>query len=253
MMKNIFLYKIIRPIKNPKNQYIKIIKSKLIKTLKRKNIYTLKFNKVEWEFFSYISDKISNPEIILEMGSRDGLQSIEFHNIFPKAKIYAFECNPPSIERCLKNTKNYDAIEIVPKAVSHKNEIVKFYPVIGNVGASSLFKVSDKYPQSPQKEIEVEAIRIDTWSKEKNINKIDLCWLDLQGAEYKALEGMGDLLLSVQALFLEVMHQEMYNGQKLFKDILKYLTEKKISLIKFHPVVEGWWGNAIFINNKLLK
>ena len=100
---------------------------------------------VKTEFIDFISDKISNIEIILEIGSRDAIQSIEFSRLFPKAKIYAFECNPPSIKKCIENAKDYKNIEIVPYAVFNKNEKMKFYPVITNTGASSLFKLTEQY------------------------------------------------------------------------------------------------------------
>ncbi len=256
-----FTAKFLRPIKNIQNPHFRKFKLKLIQSLKNKRFSTflpfLLKSKVETEFLDYIFDKISYPETILELGSRDALQSIEFSKVFPQAKIYAFECNPPSIKNCQRNIKNYKSIEIIPKAVFNKDTIIKFYPVITeNIGASSLFRASGKYDniaKYPQKEINVEATRIDSWAQEKGIKKIDLAWLDLQGAEYEALEGMGDLLFTIQALFLEVMHQEMYTGQKLFKDILNLITEKGFKMVKYHSSVDKWWGNAIFINKNLKK
>ena len=43
---------------------------------------------------------------IFDVGSRDCMQSIEFYNKFPNAKIYDFECNPNTIPLCRKNIKN---------------------------------------------------------------------------------------------------------------------------------------------------
>jgi len=207
---------------------------------------------VKTEFIDFISDKISNPEIILEIGSRDAIQSIEFSELFPNAKIYAFECNPPSIKRCIENAKDYENIEIVSKAVFNKNGKTKFYPVLTNTGASSLFRITDEYAATfnyPQKEITVDSIRIDTWAKEKGIKKIDLIWIDLQGAEYEAFEGMGKLLPYIQAIYTEVEYQSLYKGQKLLKDILKLLNENGFSMIRNRPIRTNWWGNAIFVNN----
>lgn len=192
----------------------------------------------------------------MDLGSFDAIQSIEFSIVFPEAKIFAFECNPPSIKLCNENIINLKNIEIIPKAVFNENGFIKFYPVLTHKGASSVFKASNKYKNIvnlPQKEIKVEATRIDTWVKEKNIDKIDICWLDLQGAEYEALEGMGDLIYTVQALYVEVEKQEIYIGQKLFDDVVNFLKSKGFSMIKYHPSKPGWWGNAIFLNNELLS
>ena len=223
-------------------------------------------NYVKREFINFVSDIISKPKIILEIGSKDAIQSIEFSKLFPKAKIYAFECNPPSIKTCIENTKNYKNIEIIPYAVFNKNEKIDFYPVSEETGASSLFKLNKEYAEESnfnQEEITVDTIRIDTWAKEKGINKIDLIWIDLQGVEYEAFEGMGELLHDVQAIYTEVEIKELYIGQKLMKDISKLLSENGFSLFKYTENPSNFcvnnsynessskflWGNAIYINN----
>lgn len=254
-----FLIKIIRVIYNIKNKYVNKIKNEIIRVLITniqywKLHYHLSKKTVESEFLDFIKDRISEPEVILELGSRDAIQSIEFSIIFPKAKIFTFECNPPCIQKCLDNIVNFKNIEIIPKAVSDKNGKTNFYPVITNIGAGSLFKASGKYDvveKLPQKKIEVETTRIDTWARKRGINKIDLCWMDLQGAEYEALEGMGDLISNIQAMFVEVELREIYKGQKLFEDIKEILKKKGFSMIKYNPSTSNWWGNSIFLNDNL--
>lgn len=221
---------------------------------------------VKKEFIDYVADKISEPKVILEIGSRDAIQSIEFSRLFPKAKIYAFECCPLSVKTCIRNTKKYKNIEIVPYAVFNENKKMDFYISSLYIGASSLFEVSDDYKdlhktndevvifmKDFQKDsITVDAIRIDDWAKEKGIEKIDLVWIDLQGAEYEAFDGMGELLPKVQAIYSEVENTEIYKGQKLMTDVTKLLNEKGLSLLKYIPTESiSEWGNAIYINNKL--
>lgn len=209
---------------------------------------------VKKEFIDFISDKISEPEIILEIGSRDAIQSIEFSRLFPKAKIYAFECYSPCIKMCINNTKDYKNIEIVQKAVSNKNGKIKFYPISRNIGAGSLFKITKEYGHDckfPQEELIVDTIRIDTWAKERGIKKVDLVWIDLQGAEYEAFEGMGELLPNVQSIYTEVENKELYIGQKLMNDVSRLLNKKGFSLLKYTQVSAHLWGNAIYLNNNL--
>ena len=234
---------IINIITKPKRiQQIKDIKNRL-----------LHGNFVERHFINYVSDKISDPKIILELGSRDGYQSIEFSRIYPKAKVYAFECNPESIETCIKNTKNYKNIEIIPYAVFNKNEKMKFYPVRELIGVSSLFKLTKEYSMKhnfSQKEITVEAIRIDTWAKKKGINKIDLIWIDLQGAEYEAFEGIGKLLSNIQAIYTEVEIKELFENQKLIDDISNILYENGFFIFKYFESGNNSFGNSIYLNKK---
>ena len=231
-----------------------ITKPKRIQQIKNIKNRLLHGNFVERHFINYISDKISNPKIILEIGSRDAFQSIEFSRIYPKAKIYAFECNPESIKTCIKNTKNYKNIEVIPYAVFNKNEKMKFYPVQELIGVSSLFKLTKEYSikhNFTQKEITVDAIRIDTWAKKKGIEKIDLVWIDLQGAEYEAFEGMGKLLSNVQAIYTEVEVKELLIGQKLMKDITRLLDENGFYFLRYTECSKNLWGNAIYLNKKI--
>jgi FkbM family methyltransferase len=244
---------------NSENRFIRSIRNKIISvSIKNWNWWKLSLlskKSVESEFLDYVIDRINKPEVILDLGSSDAIQSIEFSIVFPEARIFAFECNPPSIKVCNENILNLKNIEIIPKAVFNENGFIKFYPALVYKGASSLFKVSsnfDSIKKLSQKEIKVEATRIDTWAKERKIDKIDIGWLDLQGVEYEALEGMGDLIYTVQALYVEVEQQEIYNGQKLYDDVVNFLKSKDFSMVKYHPSKPGWWGNAIFLNNKLL-
>lgn len=233
-----------------------VIKSRRLKQIKDIKNRLLHGNFVKRKFINFVSDKISDPKIILDIGSRDAIQSIELSKIYPKTKIYAFECNPQCIKMCIRNIKKYKNIEIVPYAVFNKNEKMKFYPVQELIGASSLLKLDKEYSQKlkiSQKEITVDAIRIDTWAKTKGIKKIDLVWIDLQGTEYEAFESMGELLSNVQAIYTEVEVKELYINQKLLKDVTKLLNENGLSLLKYTESSKDSWGNAIYINKQIIN
>ncbi len=256
-----FIIKTILSIHNTENVFVKKIRNKLT-SVTIKNFYYWRQlhqpkNSVETEFIRYIREKISEPHIILDLGSRDAIQSIDFSLIFPNAKIFAFECNPACLKKCLANTVNLKNIEIIPKAVYNKDTKVNFYSTITNkTGTSSLFKSNTKYEsifKIHQKKIEVEATRIDTWARERGLKKIDLCWVDLQGAEYEALDGLGDLIYDVQAMYVEVELQEIYEGQKLFNDVKDFLKKKGFTIIQFNTFKSKWWGNVVFLNDKLLN
>jgi hypothetical protein len=64
-------------------------------------------------FINFIKNYNDN-FIIFDIGSRDCAQSIEFYNVFPNSKIYAFECNPNTLEICKKNIEPYsDRITLI--------------------------------------------------------------------------------------------------------------------------------------------
>ena len=123
----------------------------------------------------------------------------------------------------------------------------------GNIGASSMFKASGKYPieKYVQKEIEVESITIEQFCKDNNINKIDFVWMDLQGAEYLALKGMGNYLQDIEIIHTEAELFEIYENQYLFEDIENLLT-------KTHFLISGnkkhiYFNNFIFLKKGYFK
>ncbi|MFY7806837.1 MAG: FkbM family methyltransferase [Limnoraphis robusta] len=200
---------------------------------------------------------------ILELGSRDGFIALEFTKYFPNATVYAFECNPEAVELCQKNIDGHNRVVLVNKAVSDHNGFVDFYAIDptltqthlpdGSIGVSSLYQSKNLYPYETyvQNKIQVEAIRLEDWARENQIEGVDLIWMDLQGAELKALQGVGNLLNDVRAIYTEVAYQQLYVDQPLFKDIDEYITAKGFRFLKTISSHE-WEGNVLYLEESLI-
>lgn len=210
------------------------------------------------DFNRYIDNK-NKDYVIFDIGSRDCIQSIEFYNTYPNAKIYAFECNPNTLNICKKNIENYkDRITLIEGAVCDYDGDITFYPINqketltswadGNPGASSLFKSTGKYPieKYVQYEIKIKCHRLDTIMKLHNIPKVDIIWIDLQGAELLALKGLGNYIKDVKYMHAEVSHAEMYSGQVMFKEFHNFMTNNNFTL-KNNLSMNVWQEDAIYI------
>lgn len=176
---------------------------------------------------------------VLDLGSRDLEQSIEFTKAFPNAKIYAFECNPQSASNCRSKLDNFPNVRLYETCVFDYDGKIKFHPINvektvttwkdGNPGASSVFIANGSYDHIEkyvQDEVNVDCTRLDTWSNKHNIAAVDIVWADLQGAELQAFVGMGKLLDTVKVIHTELEINPMYTGQSLFKDVDPYLRSK---------------------------
>jgi FkbM family methyltransferase len=181
-----------------------------------------------YEGFTRLIDKRSIHTII-ECGSRDGLDTIALEEFFNPDVIYSFECNPESIPVCLGNIEGHEKILFSNMAVTNIDGRVKFYPTDmrkspdKNIGASSLFRHTRGLVQ---KEIEVEAVRLDTFMQLQNINHIDLLCMDIQGAEPLAIEGLGERIKDVAYIITEVCDKIFYEGEvpfQQFNDTLEKL------------------------------
>jgi len=213
------------------------------------------------DLHNYINPPSVN--IILDVGSRDAMESVTLKDFYPNANIYAFECNPPAIELCKKNIGKHSGIVLVPNAVSDVNGTLEFFAIDpertitthkdGNIGASSLFLANPEYPHEKyhQNKITVESVTLSRWAKHVGVFDIDILWIDLQGAELRAFRGMEDLISHVKVIYTEVEFREMYLGQPLFNEINQYLLRKGFVLIKLYPY--GWFGNALYVRKDLVN
>src|SRR5690349_3459910 len=108
-------------------------------------------------FLRIISKTIGSNTVrtVFELGARDGAETAMFGERFPAARIFAFECNPATLEQCRGAVAGLKNVKLVEKAVCDRNGDIPFYPINpertittwrdGNPGASSLFKASGKY------------------------------------------------------------------------------------------------------------
>lgn len=68
--------------------------------------------------------------------------------------------------------------------------------------------------------------RFDTLAKEHGIPTPHFIKIDVQGYEYQVLEGFGNALDDVVAIQLETQLKPIYKGQKLFHDIIDFLSNR---------------------------
>lgn len=216
----------------------------------------------------YLSKYNITPKVIFDVGARDCKQSIDFSNYYKSAKVYSFEPNPIMLGICENNVKNYPNISLIKKAINSHNGTSKFYNIDlektnngyeeGNQGASSLFKLGEKYrsfsgEQIFCSEIEVECIRLDTFIQQNSIDEIDLLWMDVQAAEKIALESLGHCIGNVKLIHTELNTIQLYEDcpKNIFLEVHGFLTNLGFQLIKGNPDVIGW-DDYIYINTKFI-
>lgn len=208
---------------------------------------------------------VGEVKTVFEAGACDCSDSVAMTFVYPKAHIYSFECNPETIPLCKKMIGDNDRITLTESAVSDVNGEITFYPIDtkltktshinGNPGASSMFKASGLYPVETyvQNEIKVQSIRLDDFCKGKNIDSIDLLWLDAQGAELMILKGLGEMISKVKVMKIEVEFKPQYSDAPLFDEVLAFLEGKGFRFVRFLGKVDedSWTDDAIFVNTNL--
>jgi FkbM family methyltransferase len=215
-----------------------------------------------FDFIKFISDYIdfSKIETIFDIGSRDCMQSLELKKFLPHSKIWAFEGNPHMISECERVSKMSENITVVPKVCSDYNGDITFNVVMqGNVGASSLLKVTGEGRSSDwhQTEIISESIRLDDFMDISKIDKVDMLWVDVQGAEKNVFDGMGEKLKDVKVINTEVgINKLLYENSINAEELTEYMDKLGFkNMVTYY--MDGIFENndeveIIFINKKLL-
>ena len=202
--------------------------------------------------------------VVVELGARACNESRAFAELLPGADIYAFECNPDTLNVCRQSIRNYPNVHLMEYAVTDKCGSISFFKTDptrtkttwadGNPGASSLFHASGKYPveQYAQIEVTVPAVTLHRFMSDHSLETIDLLWMDIQGAELLALQGLGELISKVKIIQTEVEFLEIYQGQPLYRDLRRFLEDHGFRLLTF-TTFGRYSADAIFVNNRYFK
>lgn len=208
-----------------------------------------------WERVCWFLSKVSQTHnlkdlnIIFDVGSLNGSESVMMAQLLPHCKIYSFEPHPLSVEMVKDNQKEYlDRVTCIQKAVSDYNGKTKFYitPTEGK-GASSLLKPIGGPAGTRFTEIEVECTTIESFCLKNNIKTVDLIWMDVQGNEFNVIKGIGTMMDTVKAIYAETGKIPYYENHTLEKDITKYLTELNFEKQEKYDEGNVWEEDNLYI------
>ena len=151
---------------------------------------------------------------------------------------------------------DYESENTFSNVFGDENKIVDFF-ITDHAGCSScleplsmaeLEKYEIAFYFKLRKVIKVHQIRVDELLKSGNIPVPQFVKMDVQGYEYRCLQGFGDYLDQVLAVELEVQFAPIYKGQALFPEIHEFLLSKGFTLRKLERQGHWWGGEYIEAN-----
>lgn len=143
----------------------------------------------------------TNQPFIIDCGANIGLSVIYFKQLFPNAKIEAYEPDPDIFETLTFNVKSFGFkhVEVFQKAIWKQNEMLQFKQ---EGGFSGRIPMAD----DSQNLIQVDAVSlVDIIAN----NHVDFLKIDIEGAEYEVLKSCKNNLQNVEHIFIEYhSHQD---------------------------------------------
>lgn len=209
----------------------------------------------EWVVVNdWARELIKEDSIILEAGTADGSDTSVFCQLAKNGFVYGFEPLKEYYDETIKNISMYNNVSVENLALGEKTGVQKFYVSdrYGEVwGSSSLFEPNEELWCHPgitfNSEVDVNVINLDEWGADKPIEKIDLMWLDLQGAEPSVLRNAPNMLKKTKYLYSEVSKIELYKNTELYPDFKQFLIDNNFAMVFEHLPWEDA-GNVLFKN-----
>lgn len=198
----------------------------------------------------WLIDNLPNNPVILDIGCNDGYNTINFSNLFPNAQIFGFEPEPRSLD-VFRSKGIPENVKIFEYALSNTNGVDAFWRCSGFEPERPGQRESDWSGSLLKPKIHLDAVpwmkfdttfdvitkRLDTWFEQTSIDRIDLIWMDVQGAEHLVFEGASGILDKIKYIHTEFDDRELYTGQKSLKELLEYLPNFEVAQLFDYDVL----------------
>ena len=219
-------------------------------------------NDIDKNFFKK-NIKKENPTIF-DVGTFDGSDSLDFLKLFENPSIYAFEADKRSVD-IFKKYVGDRPINLVETALSNVDGEIEFYQSESETRRHTRYDYEKTWSASgsvkkpvnhltvfPDIQFElnkVKSIKLDTWISDKNIDLIDIMWVDVNGGEEEFLDGGKKTIIEkVNYLYIEFngvddrkLYEDCYTANQI-KDILPNFEE--LGIYNFM----GNFGNILLKN-----
>ncbi len=170
--------------------------------------------------------RVLDVDVVCDVGSLNGADSLRFRHARPDATIFAFEANPANAQR-MRTARVLERarIEVVPLAVCERDGEADFFVVdakdapLARQGMSSLFQRAA--PAQRGVAVRVGCARLDAYLAPRLARDARIAlWIDVEGAAFEALSGALEILDSVTLIHVEVETAPcIASGQRLWSDV----------------------------------
>jgi FkbM family methyltransferase len=186
----------------------------------------------ENENIAFLKANCREGMIVIDIGAHLGLIStITGQLVKPSGKVYAFEPTPQTfktLKQIVQLNNLSENVICVNQAVSDSNGEIDFF-IDNNEGsnANSLVHRSDRNRTS----LKIKTTTIDSFTKDNNIEMLNLIKIDAEGVEYSVLKGAKESINKFKPKIILALHPTLItNNNNTLEDIYKLIEELKYTV-----------------------
>ena len=172
--------------------------------------------------FSYIKEGMN----VIDIGANIGAITLQMAKMISKnGKVFSFEPSPYNYKQANKNISlnNFSNIKLVNQGLGNKKETAFLYNV-NPTNRGMLRLLPENYETKSYEKEEVVIDTLDKSMEKFSIPKPDFIKIDVEGFEYKVLQGAHETLSKYRPiLFIELVDNNLREQKSNAKELIQYL------------------------------
>ena len=177
----------------------------------RKLIFHFVYNKnkiSDYNEIKFIKSKVDYNSVFFDIGANSGIYSYALSQVISPKNLFLFEPQVDLYKNLLKFFKRSNIYNI---ALSNTNSLVEFkIPYINDKKYNTRGTLKVDYIEDDEtnfKKINVMSEKLDDFVLKKNINKIDLIKIDVEGFEEEVIDGAQETIKKLKPKFMIEIEQ----------------------------------------------
>lgn len=170
----------------------------------------------------WIKDYLPKNAVFFDIGANVGTYVYRVEQRLSPKNIYAFEPNPKLFARL---QRIFPKVNLFPIALSDKNDTAMFkIPVIAGKTYDSRGTLHTDFPEvGEERKItqQVKVMKLDDWSENQNLTRLDFIKIDVEGNEMETLHGAKKTIQKFRPVLMVEMEQRHHEKplQELVSEI----------------------------------
>jgi len=192
---------------------------------------------------------IKNIQTVIDIGANKGQFTMVARNAYSDATIISFEPLSYASEKFIKLFSNDQNITLHQNAIGPVNSTQSMH-VSKRRDSSSILPIGNMqsviFPGTEESHIEeIKVAPLNEFLSKEDLNNKVFVKIDVQGYELDVLKGCKDLMHLFDFIYVECSFIELYEGQALADEVIKYLNKHSFKFEGIYNMFYDKYGIAI--------